>query len=90
MRRSRRMRVKSAPPVIVRTEYRPTQEMYDYLMEAMKPFGKKVIVHGPDLDIWWPTPPAQRHGRRSREIRVVHELRQQVAPRVGLGAVGEG
>ena len=84
------MRVKSTPPVIVRTEYRPTQEMSDYLMKVMKPFGKKVILVGPDLDIRWPSPPPQRHGRHSREIRIVHELRQKVAPEVRLGPVREG
>ena len=90
MRRSRRMHVKSAPPVIVRTEYRPTRELVDHLRKMMKPFGKRVIVVGPDLDVRWPAPPAQRQGRRSREVRVVHEFGQQAPIEVRLGSVGEG
>lgn len=87
--RSRRMRVESQPPVIVRVTFRPTQDEADHMFKAMKPFGRRVMIVGPDSDVEWPAPPAQRQSRHAREIRVVHEFRKQVTPKVGFRPVGQ-
>lgn len=84
------MRVRSAKPVIVRSTKQVTQEQADHIVKAMKPFGRKVILLGPESDVEWPAPPPQRQSRHAREIRIIHELGQQVAPEAGLRAVGEG